>query len=159
MRLRGALSRGEGRQEGGKGGKGRIVEKNEQKIGGPSYFPILGSDPDISLLSRRRPLQYLRPIPVSPDVSCPLSLPVKPLGEYLLYPLHYLWQLEPIRRHKVEGKPVILQLQSANLKHIPLLSLAEHEGEKVDSVGASEQRLTIVDAGTYFVPDTLTKCA
>jgi hypothetical protein len=67
--------------------------------------------------------------------------------------------LEPVRRHNVKGKPVIFQLQSANLKHIPLPGPAEHEGEKVGYIGESEQRLTIIDAGTYFVPDTLTKCA
>jgi hypothetical protein len=67
--------------------------------------------------------------------------------------------LEPVRRQNVEGKPVILQLQGANLKHRPLPGPTEHEGEKVGYIGESEQRLTIVDAGTYLVPNTLTKCA
>jgi hypothetical protein len=45
----------------------------------------------------------------------------------------------------------------ANLKHKPPTGLPEHPGEKGDNVGTPEQRLTIVDTGAYFVPDTLVK--
>jgi hypothetical protein len=75
----------------------------------------------------------------------------------LLYPLHNLRQLESVRRHNVEGKPVILKPYPTNLKHKPPAGLPEHAGEKDGCVEASEQRLTIVDMGTYFVPDTLSK--
>jgi hypothetical protein len=83
--------------------------------------------------------------------------PVKPLREYLLHPLHNLRKLKPIRRLNVEGKPVILKPQQTNLEDIALFRLPEDPVEEGKCDGPSEQGLPIVDAGTYFVPDILTK--
>jgi hypothetical protein len=83
--------------------------------------------------------------------------PVKPLREYLLQPFHNLGKPEPVRRHNVKHKPVVLKPQGADLERVPPLSLPEHAGEKRQGVGPPEQRLTVVDAGTYPVPDALAK--
>jgi hypothetical protein len=83
--------------------------------------------------------------------------PVKPLREYLLHPLHDLRKLKSVRRLNVEGKPVILKPKQTNLKGIPFFRLPEDAVKEGKCDGPSEQGLPIVDAGTYFVPDTLTK--
>jgi hypothetical protein len=83
--------------------------------------------------------------------------PVKSLRKYLLHPLHNLRKLKPVRRLNVKGKPVILKPQHTNLEDIAFSRLPEDAVEEGESGGPSEQRLPIVDAGTNFVPDTLTK--
>jgi hypothetical protein len=83
--------------------------------------------------------------------------PVKPLREYLLHPLHDLRKLKPVRRLNVKRKPVILKPKQTNIEGIAFFRLPEDPVEEGESGGPSEQGLPIVDAGTYFVPDTLTK--
>jgi hypothetical protein len=83
--------------------------------------------------------------------------PVKPLREHLLQPFHNLGKPEPVRRHNVKHKPIILKPQGANLEGISPLNLPEHPGKKRQGGGPPEQGLAVVDAGTYSVPDTLAK--
>jgi hypothetical protein len=83
--------------------------------------------------------------------------PVKPLRKYLLQPFHNLGKPEPVRRHNVERKPIVLKPQGADLERVPSLGLPEHPGEKRQCVGPPEQGLAVVDTGTYSVPDALAK--
>jgi hypothetical protein len=90
-------------------------------------------------------------------MSRPPVHPVKPLREYLFQPFHNLGKPEPVFRHNVKHKPVVLRPQGADLEGVPPLSLPEHPGEKRQGVGPPEQGFAVVDTGTYPVPDALAK--
>jgi hypothetical protein len=85
----------------------------------------------------------------------PPGLPVVPLGEGLLQPLHYFGKLQPILRLDIKRKPIILKTQSPNLEDKPKFRLMEHLVEKRPDFRPPEQWFPVVDLGADFVPDTL----
>jgi hypothetical protein len=87
----------------------------------------------------------------------PPGLPVVPLREGLLQPLHYFGEFQPVPGLDVKRKPIILKAQRANLEDKPMFRLTEHPGEKRPDFGPAEQRFPVVDLGADFVPDTLLK--
>jgi hypothetical protein len=79
------------------------------------------------------------------------------LGEGLLDPLHDSRKLQSVLRLYVEAEPIILQAQGAYREHEPEPRLPEHLVKEGQSLRAAEQRLPIVDAGAYFIPNALGK--
>jgi hypothetical protein len=85
----------------------------------------------------------------------PPGLPVVPLGEGLLHPLHDSGKLQPILRLDIKREPIVFKTQAANLEDKPKFRFMEHPGENRPGLILSEQWFPIVDLGTDFVPDTL----
>jgi hypothetical protein len=83
--------------------------------------------------------------------------PVKPLREYLFHPLHDIREFKPIHGPHIEREPVILQPYQPKLKSIPHPGLGKHPGEQGHGVSPPEQGFPVVNAGTYLIPNTLTK--
>jgi hypothetical protein len=85
----------------------------------------------------------------------PPGLPVVPLRESLLQPLHDSGKLQPILRLDIKREPIVLKTQAANLEDKPKFRLMELPGENRPGFGHEEQRFPVVDLGADFVPDTL----
>jgi hypothetical protein len=82
----------------------------------------------------------------------PPRLPVVPLGEHLLQPLHDSRKFKPVRRLDIEAQPVIFKTERADLEFKPPLRPAKDLGKKRQSRRIPEQRFPVVDTGTDFVP-------
>jgi hypothetical protein len=87
----------------------------------------------------------------------PSRLPVVPLRECLLQPLHDSGKFKPIFRLDIKRKPVILKARGADLEDKPMFRLMEHPVENHPDFRDAEQWFPVVDLGADFVPDTLSE--
>jgi hypothetical protein len=85
----------------------------------------------------------------------PSGLPVVPLREGLLQPLHDSGKFKPVPRLDVKRKPVTLKTQGTNLEDEPMFRFMEHPVENRPDFRPAKQRFPVVDLGADFVPDTL----
>jgi hypothetical protein len=88
-------------------------------------------------------------------VPAPSRLPVVPLREGLLQPLHYIRKFQPVLRLDVKRKQIAFKAQATNLEDKPKLCLMKHPAKNIPDFRLQEQGFPGVDLGADFVPDTL----
>jgi hypothetical protein len=85
----------------------------------------------------------------------PPRLPVVPLRERLLQPLHDSGKFQPILRPDIKRKPIILKTQAANLEEKPELRVTKHPVKNIPDLTLPKQGFPVVDLGADLVPNTL----